>query len=158
MTGRFADTVDFGGPSPLVSAGSYDVFVAKYDSGGLHLWSRRFGDLNRDTNWSLAIDDAGNVFVTGYFEGTADLGGGNPFNPSRALEVALPEAGHVVLRIYDIRGRLLTSLLDEHLKAGYPSVSWDGRDAHARPVPSGVYIYGLDAGHRTLSKKVTLAR
>ena len=64
VTGTFGDTVDFGG-GPLTSAGSDDGFVAKYGSAGNHLWSRRFGDTSADWGTGIAVDRAGNVFVTG---------------------------------------------------------------------------------------------
>jgi hypothetical protein len=75
VTGVFNGTADFGG-GPLTSAGGDDIFVAKYDSGGQHVWSRRFGDASEDAGFRVATDAAGNVVVTGSFEGTAYFGGG----------------------------------------------------------------------------------
>lgn len=75
LTGAFAGTVDFGG-GPLTSAGAYDIFVAKFDSAGNHLWSKRFGDASAQYGQSVAVDPAGNALLTGYFAGTADFGGG----------------------------------------------------------------------------------
>ncbi len=76
MTGYFPGTVDFGGGG-LVSAGGVDVFLAKYDASGVHQWSQRFGGVNNDPGYAVAVDDAGNVMVTGYFGGSVDFGGGN---------------------------------------------------------------------------------
>jgi hypothetical protein len=76
VTGLFQGTVDFGG-GILTGAGQPDIFIAKYDANGNHLWSRRFGSGNEDVGWSVVADDSGNVFVTGYFSGTVDFGGGN---------------------------------------------------------------------------------
>jgi hypothetical protein len=75
VVGYFQGTVDLGG-GPLTSAGDWDVFVAKLDAAGNHLWSKRFGDASLQGAESIATDAAGNVLVTGYFEGTVDLGGG----------------------------------------------------------------------------------
>lgn len=74
VTGSFAGTVDFGGGT-LTSAGSTDVFVAKLDSTGRHLWSGAFGDASAQAGTAIAVDASGNVFVTGYFSGSIDLGG-----------------------------------------------------------------------------------
>ena len=60
----------------LTSAGSRDVFVAKFDPAGNHLWSQRFGDASLQSATAIAADAAGNVTVTGDFEGTVDFGGG----------------------------------------------------------------------------------
>jgi hypothetical protein len=75
VTGDFVGTVDFGG-GMLMSDGSPDIFVAKFDASGNHLWSRRFGDTDVQEGMSVAVDGAGNVCVTGYFYGAVDFGGG----------------------------------------------------------------------------------
>jgi len=76
-TGYFAGTVNFGG-GPLVGAGvSYDIFVAKYNASGAHLWSQRFGSTSNDHGYGVAVDGSGNVVVTGGFSGTVNFGGGN---------------------------------------------------------------------------------
>lgn len=76
VTGYFNGTVDFGGGG-LVSAGTYDMFVAKYDGSGAYQWSKRFGSTDGDVGYSVAADASGNVYVTGYLSGTVDFGGGN---------------------------------------------------------------------------------
>ena len=75
LAGKFAGTVDFGG-GPLVSAGLANAFVAKYDSNGLHVWSRRLGGSNNETAYGVVVDASGSIIVTGEFDGTADFGGG----------------------------------------------------------------------------------
>ncbi len=75
VAGLFSDTVNFGG-APLTSAGSYDIFVAKYSANGTHLWSKRFGSANEDVAYGVAVDAAGNVLLTGFFSASADFGGG----------------------------------------------------------------------------------
>jgi len=75
VTGSFIGTVDFGGGS-LASAGSHDIFVAKYSATGAHQWSKRFGDTTSDTGSSVAVDGSGNIVVTGYFQNKVDFGGG----------------------------------------------------------------------------------
>ena len=76
MTGNFAGTVDFGG-GPLTSAGVDDIFLAKFDANGTHLWSQGFGDAsNFQDGYSVAFDPSGNVVMTGQFGGTVDFGGG----------------------------------------------------------------------------------
>lgn len=75
VTGAFEGAVDFGG-GPLHSAGGFDVFLVKLDASGEHLWSRRFGGTSNDFSAEVAVDDAGNVLVTGWFAGTVDFGDG----------------------------------------------------------------------------------
>src|SRR5688572_12003928 len=76
VTGNFAGTVNFGG-SNLVSVGDPDIFIAKYNAAGVHQWSQRFGGTGLDGAASIAVDAAGNVIITGDFQGTANFGGGN---------------------------------------------------------------------------------
>ena len=75
FTGDFQGTSNFGG-SNLVSAGDYDVVVAKYNSAGVHQWSQRFGSTSTDQSEYIASDASGNIHVTGFFSGTVDFGGG----------------------------------------------------------------------------------
>ena len=75
VAGVFTGTVNLGG-SPLVSAGGMDIFVAKYSPSGAHIWSKRFGGTSTDYGYGVAIDGAGNVLSTGYFQNSADFGGG----------------------------------------------------------------------------------
>ena len=75
LAGYFNGTVDFGGGN-LTSAGSNDVFLAKYDAGGAHVWSKKFGAGGFDDAYGVAVDGGDNVYVVGYFNGTVDFGGG----------------------------------------------------------------------------------
>ena len=76
LTGHFWGTADFGAGGPLTSAGADDIFVTTLDSGGGHLWSKRFGDADSQIAASVAVDDSGNALLTGYFWGMVDFGGG----------------------------------------------------------------------------------
>jgi hypothetical protein len=73
--GVLVGTADFG-TGPLTSAGSADVFVAKYDPTGTPLWSTRFGDVSSQTLKGLTFDPQGNLWLTGILVGSADFGGG----------------------------------------------------------------------------------
>jgi hypothetical protein len=85
LTGYFSGQADFDSSSASVelNAGAYgrDVFVAKYNPDGTLLWVRGFGDVEidtldengRDEANDLALDDAGNVIITGFFNGTIDM-------------------------------------------------------------------------------------
>lgn len=74
ITGPFAGTMDFG-VSSIVSAGSYDVFVAKLDALGNGVWAKGFGDASAQAGAAIVADSVGNVVVTGSFQGTLDWDG-----------------------------------------------------------------------------------
>ncbi|MFA5834458.1 MAG: right-handed parallel beta-helix repeat-containing protein [Bacteroidota bacterium] len=73
----------------------------------------------------------------------------NPFNPSTTIRFNLPSSNRVVLRVYDILGREVRTLLNEERKAGLHTVQFDGSK-----LSTGVYIYSLRAGDFFASKKL----
>lgn len=82
----------------------------------------------------------------------------NPFNPSTRVAFGVPEAGQVRLEIFDITGRRVATLVDERVAAGWHEVTWRGRDGAGRAVASGVYIYRLEAGGRSVARRMVLVR
>jgi hypothetical protein len=71
----FLGNPDFGG-GPLANAGGHDIYVAKFDSSGQHLWSQPFGDSESQYVQHITADDDGNVIIVGSFQGTVNFGGG----------------------------------------------------------------------------------
>jgi len=82
----------------------------------------------------------------------------NPFNPSTEIGFSLPRPSEVVLDIYDISGKRVRRLLEEHRPAGQHSARWNGLDERGSPVVSGVYFYMLRAGKQSDSRKMILLR
>ena len=73
VTGYFWSSATFGATT-LTSSGQYDIFVAKMDSNGNWLWAKQAGGTSSDRGYSIAVDDNGNSYVTGYFEESATFG------------------------------------------------------------------------------------
>jgi len=83
----------------------------------------------------------------------------NPFNPSTTITYQLPEAGHVNLRIYDLTGKVVNTLVGEHRPAGYHQVVWNGKNSRGAPVATGVYFYRIVAGKSyTETRKMVLIK
>ncbi|MFC1547207.1 Ig-like domain-containing protein [Candidatus Neomarinimicrobiota bacterium] len=82
----------------------------------------------------------------------------NPFNPVTTIKFEVPRASHVLLVIYDMRGREIIRLVDEFTPPGYNKVMWNSSDAFGRPVPSGVYIARMLAPEYTRVIKMTIVR
>lgn len=74
LCGDFSSTVDFGGGA-LNSAGSTDIFVAKLDANGNHVWSRRYGDASVQRCQAIAVDASNHVWFGGHYAGTVNFGG-----------------------------------------------------------------------------------
>jgi hypothetical protein len=82
----------------------------------------------------------------------------NPFNPETEIRFALPQASHVVIKIFNLLGEEVRTLVDEQREAGYHSMRWDGKDKNGKLVASGVYLYQLQAGTFFKVKKMALLR
>ncbi len=120
-------------------------------------------------------DAAGELYVLDYDHGTAyrlvssasgvpaasvlqlTQNAPNPFNPATTISwVADPEAGQVSLRVYDLAGRLVRTLVAGAASAGPDSVTWDGTDDLGQPVAAGVYHYRLQQGGQAVARKMVL--
>lgn len=77
----------------------------------------------------------------------------NPFNPSTTIEFAVPDAGNYTLKVYDMLGREVSTLLSGGLTAGYHKAVFD-----AAKVPSGVYIYRLTGNNVLITKKMMVVK
>lgn len=77
----------------------------------------------------------------------------NPFNPSTSISFGVPGRTHVFLRIYNLLGQLIATLVDDDRSPGVYSVTWD-----AGNMPSGMYFYRLEAGKFMETKKMVLVR
>ncbi|WP_442506622.1 choice-of-anchor D domain-containing protein [Novipirellula sp. SH528] len=79
-TGAFFGTVDFDpgvGVMNLTSNGSFDAFVAKFDMDGALIWARAAGGSSSDLGAAVTLDNAGNIYATGEYRGTADFDSGS---------------------------------------------------------------------------------
>ncbi len=82
----------------------------------------------------------------------------NPASRSASWRLALPEAAPVVAAIYDVRGRLVRTLVRADLDPGEHDLRWNGNTRGETPVPDGVYFLHVRAGERTATRKVVMLR
>jgi hypothetical protein len=82
----------------------------------------------------------------------------NPFNPRAMVIFNLPEAGHALITVHDVAGRLVARLEDAMVAGGPHVLRWEGRDGDGRSLPSGVYFVRLRGPGVTLLQKVMLLR
>jgi hypothetical protein len=109
------------------------------------------GVLNEDQAFTLASE--GNLPV----QATLALAP-NPFNSRVQVKYGLNISADTQLRVYDISGRLVRTLVNEYAGTGWHAVSWDGRDVHGRDVASGLYIIHLVAGDVVRMQRAILVR
>jgi flagellar hook assembly protein FlgD len=83
----------------------------------------------------------------------------NPFNPTTVIRYDVPAAGgNVTLRIYDVAGRLIRTLVDGAQTSGQKSVTWQATDDLGSRVGSGVYFYHLRAPGFSETRKMVLVQ
>ncbi len=82
----------------------------------------------------------------------------NPFNPRTTIRFALPRAQEVTLRIFDVQGKLVRTLVDGAQTAGAHEAVWEGRDDRGGQVPSGTYLYRLRSEDGEVTRKMLLLK
>ncbi len=82
----------------------------------------------------------------------------NPFNGQTTIRFQLPSRQKVSLYLFNVRGQLVRTLLDEEMEPGYHKVTWDGRTENGQTVASGIYIYLIQAGRNRQSLKLTIIK
>lgn len=161
-----------------------DFATVKYNSNGDQQWAEIFnGDADSsDIAASLAIDQSGNIYTSGYsyvtssgFDfitikysqtvGVNQISGNlpekflleqnypNPFNPNTNIRYTIEEAGYTSLTVYNSVGIEISTLISENLQAGSYSAEFN-----AENYPSGVYYYKLTSGDFTQVKKMILLK
>jgi len=82
----------------------------------------------------------------------------NPFNPITNIKFALPRDGHVSLRVFDLSGRLVRTIVDENLSRAVHTYQWDGADESGRPMASGTYYYQVRTDRTSETGKMMLIK
>jgi len=82
----------------------------------------------------------------------------NPFNPETTIEYDIDKDCHVALKIYNLAGQLVKTLVDEYQTAGYHTVTWYGDNEVGQEVASGVYLYRIKAGDKAAIKKMVVLK
>jgi photosystem II stability/assembly factor-like uncharacterized protein len=134
---------------PTLDPTSKDINVVYYQSAGGNLWiGVDDGDaLYRHNDAVTAADNPASP------EYTLGQNYPNPFNPQTSIEISLPEEDHVTLEIFDVSGRLVSTVLNRTMEAGDHTVRFD-----ARGLASGVYFYRLTTKAGVQTRKMVLLR
>jgi hypothetical protein len=153
FVGSFLTTIDLGG-GKLTSAGSSDIFVAKFDASGSYQWAKQYGDAAEQDVRSVAADACGNIVVTGDFAGTINFGTGALKAVSDAANIFLAKVGPTGrggwAELFDS-----TSSVDA-LGAGSVAVDGEGR-VTITSVLNGSVTYGGALLHSVGDESVVIA-
>ena len=172
----YAQRVNSSGLAQWAVGGVYVCTSAAYEEYPVTSWKAASDDAGgtiiawsdfRDGNWDVyaqRVGSAGNVGATiGVVEScqpvTAFVVGQsfpNPLNPLCTIPYDMPTAGRVSLRVFDVHGSLVRTLVDGWREPGVYSEIWDGRDASGVQLPSGGYFYSVKAGDFVATRKMVL--
>lgn len=161
-----------------LTAGTYE-----YKYAVMHQWSAAYGNggiggafpnysytVPSEGDYLFSFDDADNSqFVSmvvalsgerGDIPKTFDLMRNypNPFNPLTTITYQVPEQRRVSIRVYNLLGQKLRTLIDAPVPAGIYKVTWDGKDERGELVGSGIYFYQMRAGEFVKSYRMVLIR
>jgi len=82
----------------------------------------------------------------------------NPFNPTTNLSYELSADSYVTISVYDLLGNVVKNLVSEYQKSGIKSVQWDATNDYGHSVAAGVYLYRIESGPFTNTKKMILLK
>ncbi len=82
----------------------------------------------------------------------------NPFNPETNIAFSMKEAGAVTLEVYNVKGQLVRTLINDVKAAGNHTVVWNGKDNNGRSVSSGIYYYKMNTGKYSSTKKMIMMK
>ena len=116
---------------------------------GIHSYRLKQVDFDGTSELSDVIE----VEVSAPIEYSLSQNYPNPFNPSTTIIYSIPEDGHVTLKVYDVLGNEVASLVDEQKQSGSFDVNFN-----ASALSSGVYYYQIKAGEFTSTKKLVLMK
>jgi hypothetical protein len=82
----------------------------------------------------------------------------NPFNPYTEIRYQIRKTSHVTIKIYDLLGQEVTTLVDGNVDAGTHDVRWNARNRENTPVSTGIYVYRLNVDKEVFQRKMALIR
>ena len=147
--------------SPCVDTGTPDISdlnLPPYDlAGNWRVWNSRidmgcyeYGSEPWVTNDDPIAPEPGKLILHQNYP--------NPFNPSTTISYNLPKTGPVRMDIYNIKGQLVKTLVNDHKTAGSHSVIWDGKDDNGRAASTGVYFYRIVTPDKVLTNKMLMVK
>jgi cyanophycinase len=136
------------GPRQVVAMNNLRYNITTYDGNGYSILESRFES-------SLSVDNEINEFPYDYI---LSQNYPNPFNPVTVITYQLFIGGKVSLKVYDIIGNEITTLLNEEKPAGTYKLEFNGHSGQVRNLPSGVYFYRLFFGDKSTTKPMILLK
>jgi hypothetical protein len=130
----------------LIVSGS-NLFAGTYWGSGV--WRRPLSEMVTGVEYNFSQAPVGFTLEQNY---------PNPFNPTTIIKYQLPQSAEVLLKIYDILGKSVRTLVDEKQISGNYYIIWDGKGDNGQLVNSGIYMYKIHTQNFVKEKKMVLIR
>ena len=134
------------------------VLDIKSEAGNISSWKLHRGNSYRSGYYGLTMasvsDDVAKVPEDFYVSKNYP----NPFNPTTSVRISTVEDGRLSVNIYDLSGRLVNSLVNENVRAGVQTLTWDGSNQFGQLVPTGVYFLQVVSGVNSHLQKMALVK
>ncbi len=144
----------FGGGAAVVYASGF-LAPTDQDSAFTLILTTPLGDVIDLSTTTLAVSENGIINPSKF---SLHQNYPNPFNPSTQISYNLPEDAMVNINIYDLIGHSVKTLVSSNQIAGYRSVRWDATNDEGQAVSAGMYIYIVQAGEQSQTKKMILLK
>ena len=83
----------------------------------------------------------------------------NPFNLQTQIQFVLSQEADVTVKVFNILGKEINTIIENQImSAGLHSTEWNGKDKNGHVVPSGIYLYQVQAGNSVITKKMSLLK
>jgi len=167
--------------------GESDLWLIKTDAEGNEEWNKPFGGSDSDRGYSVQQTENAEYVITGWTKSSGNGNNDawlikvenpiaeikesyiphifvfhqnypNPFNPTTSLAYDLPKNELVNITIYDMKGRMVKTLINGLQTAGYKSVQWNATNRQGQQVSAGLYLYTIEAGEFRQTNKMILLK
>lgn len=129
-----------------IAVNETDLFVMRYNIG---IWKRSLTEITTEVKNTInSLPE--NFFLSQNYP--------NPFNPSTTIKFSIPNSQFAILKIYDILGREVVTLVNEEKQPGTYEITFNVETLHGASLPSGVYFYRLQTGTFSETKKFVLIK
>jgi len=161
---QYSASVDFSNAVTISNWNKSFIRIANLDDGRRYFWrvksrnnqgSSPYSNFSSFTvNGATSVEDINLLPV----EFAVEQNYPNPFNPTTTIKYSIPEVSFVNIKIYDMLGREVKSLVSSQQKAGSYEIRWNGENNYGSKVASGTYIYRVTAGAYSKALKLMLLK
>ena len=163
---QYSKNADFSDAETISNLDKPNVELKNLDKDAVYYWrAASFTNTGKKSDYSAPTSFATGAVVTDVeeqetiptqFELSQNYP--NPFNPTTKITYSLPQNSYVSIKVYDMLGREVRSLVNSEMLAGNHSIEWSGENNFGSKVASGTYIYRITAGNYISTKKMVLIK